>query len=48
MACKIDPIKFDGFLHRIHGEYEEQGKSMKDLIEEKYGARGLAAFMEFI
>ena len=35
---KLDLMKFDNFLHKKFGEYEEEKNfSMKDLIEAKYG-----------
>jgi len=33
----IDPFKFDDYLHKVHGEYEKQGLSMRKLIIQKYG-----------
>ena len=29
--------KFDDYLHEIHGEYEDEGKSMRDVVFENYG-----------
>lgn len=37
----VDIVKLDDKLHRIHGDYEEQGMSMKDVIEANYGQAGL-------
>ena len=37
----IDIMKLDDKLHRIYGEYEERGMSMKDIIEIEYGNAGL-------
>lgn len=37
----IDLCKLDDKLHRIHGEYEERGMSMRDIIEADYGQAGL-------
>ena len=42
--CKrmcIDPIKFDAFLHEKYGDYEAEGKSMQDIVLEKYGTAGV-------
>jgi hypothetical protein len=33
----INLPEFDRYLHSMHGEYEERGLSMKELIIEKYG-----------
>jgi hypothetical protein len=41
----IDMFKFDDELHRVHGNYEEQGKCMKDVILENYGKDGLDLVM---
>lgn len=35
--CIIDILALDQRLHRIHGDYEERGMSMCDLIIGKYG-----------
>jgi hypothetical protein len=32
----IDIDKFDEFLHRKFGQYEDQGLSMKDILIQKY------------
>jgi len=37
--ARLDIIKFDDALHRIHGQYEDRGLSMKDLITQEYGAQ---------
>ena len=31
-------IRFDKYLHEQFGEYEERGKSMATIIQEKFGA----------
>jgi len=41
----IDPFRFDEALHDKHGEYETQGKCMRDVIVENYGKAGLDLFM---
>lgn len=33
----IDILKFDQFLHEKFGNYEDEGKSMRDILSEKYG-----------
>jgi hypothetical protein len=33
----IDVIKFDDWLHKEHGNYEERGLSMQDFLTEQYG-----------
>ena len=43
-SIQIDPFKFDEYLHKIHGEYESDGKSILDIILEKYGESGLNVF----
>ena len=37
----IDILKFDEWLHREHGNYEDSGKSMVDCIREHYGEEGV-------
>lgn len=34
---KLDIVKFDDWLHRKHGDYEDEGMSMSDLILSEYG-----------
>ena len=36
-SIKIDIIKFDDYLHGKYGDYEDEGKSMNDIVVEKYG-----------
>jgi len=36
----IDIIKFDDYLHQVHGNYEEENKSMEDIVKEYYGENG--------
>lgn len=36
-SIKIDVFKFDDFLHRKYGEYENSGLSMKTVIIKHYG-----------
>ena len=35
--CVIDILRLDQSLHRIHGNYEERGLSMTELIRKNYG-----------
>ena len=35
----LDPFKFDEWLHKKYGRYEETEKSMQSLLIAKYGAR---------
>lgn len=37
----IDPFKFDDRLHRLYGDYENEGKSMEGIVKEHYGEAGL-------
>lgn len=41
----IDIFDFDDAIHERHGNYEEQGKCMKDVILENYGRYGLDLIM---
>jgi len=36
----IDIIKFDEWLHKLYGNYEDYGKNMQDVIIEHYGIEG--------
>ncbi|MBQ8713102.1 MAG: hypothetical protein IJ551_09845 [Prevotella sp.] len=36
----IDIVKFDEWLHKKHGNYEDSGKSMMDVVREHYGNEG--------
>lgn len=33
----LDILKFDDWLHSQFGQYEDTGKSMRDIVLEKYG-----------
>ena len=35
--CVLDIIRFDDLIHNRHGNYEELGMSLNDLIVENYG-----------
>ena len=37
----IDILKFDDWLHKKHGNYEDSGKSMNNCIREHYGDEGV-------
>ncbi len=37
----IDILKFDEWLHQQHGNYDDEGKCMDDIIREKYGEKGV-------
>lgn len=37
----IDIVKFDEWLQKKHGNYEDEGKSMMDVIREHYGDKGV-------
>ena len=45
---KIDPFKFDDYLHQKHGNYEKQGKSMNDIVIENYGENALEILKELV
>lgn len=34
---RLDILKLDELLHKRHGDYEDQGLSMSDLITKEYG-----------
>jgi len=44
----IDIMKFDEWLHQQHGNYEDDGKSMDDIIREHYGEKGVELINEVI
>jgi hypothetical protein len=37
----IDPFLFDDWLHRKHGDYEESGQTMEDVVRENYSEEAL-------
>lgn len=37
----IDVLKFDEWLQKKHGNYEDEGRSMNDVIREHYGDKGV-------
>lgn len=44
----IDILKFDDWLHERHGDYEDNGQSMEDVIREHYGDKGVKLINELI
>jgi hypothetical protein len=38
---KIDPFKFDDYLHEKHGKYESRKLGMQDLLEKEYGKNAM-------
>lgn len=42
----IDIMKFDEWLHKKHGDYEDAGQSMDDCIREHYGEEGVKLINE--
>jgi hypothetical protein len=46
--AKIDPEKFDVFLHEKHGEYESRNMSMEDLLKTEYGGEATAFIGELL
>jgi hypothetical protein len=42
----IDVFKFDDRLHEQHGNYEDDGKCMNDIINEKYGEGAVSLVKE--
>ncbi|MDR2650852.1 MAG: hypothetical protein LBC68_00860 [Prevotellaceae bacterium] len=34
----IDITKFDDYIHKLYGDYEDRGLSLEELIIEKYGS----------
>jgi len=44
----IDLLKFDDWLHSIHGEYEDKGYSMETFIKEEYGNEACLFFKRLI
>jgi len=38
---QINTFIFDDFLHKIYGNYEDEGLNMEEIIIEKYGKEGL-------
>jgi hypothetical protein len=42
----IDVFKFDDWLHKQHGNYEDDGKCMNDIINDKYGKGAVSLITE--
>jgi len=38
MKAILNPVKLDAKLHELHGQYENEGLNMKELITQEYGA----------
>jgi len=47
-SLKIDILEFDKYLHKEHGDYEMDGKSMEGIILEKYGNEALEIFNRLV
>lgn len=47
-ALKIDILKFDDHLHEKHGQYEEKGMSMAELITKEYSTEARKLIQELI
>jgi len=45
-CARINLIKFDEWLHDKFGDYEDEEKSMKDIIEEHFGNTACRKFMQ--
>jgi hypothetical protein len=47
---QFDLVKFDYYLHRLHGDYDSEGagKSMRDIVTEKYGAEATQFILKLI
>lgn len=43
--CRLDVLAFDDALHDKFGEYEAEGKSMRDMVVEKFSTEA-AEFLE--
>lgn len=44
----IDIFAFDDWLHEKYGEYEDEGKSMRDIVTEHYGEKGAKMILNLI
>jgi hypothetical protein len=44
----INPFRFDDWLHRRFGDYEERGLSMREFVIEKYGIKGVELLCKLI
>lgn len=44
----IDIFAFDDRLHEKYGNYEEEGKSMRDIVTEHYGEKGMKMILNLI
>jgi len=44
----IDIYKFDDCMHELYGNYEDDGKSLENIVVEKYGEKALEVLKIFI
>lgn len=44
----LDILALDDWLHEQHGNYEDNGKSMNNIIEEKYGTAAIAFVNQYM
>jgi hypothetical protein len=44
----IDIVKFDNYMTGRHGDYTAEGKSIGDIVREKYGDVGLTLLDELL
>ncbi|KAA6347843.1 hypothetical protein EZS27_004708 [termite gut metagenome] len=44
----INPFKFDDYLHDLYGNYEDENKTLEDIILEKYGEEALKLIKELL
>lgn len=44
----IDIFAFDDRLHEKYGNHEEEGKSMRDIVTEHYGEKGMKMILNLI
>lgn len=44
----IGIFAFDDWLHEKYGNYEEEGKSMRDIVTEHYGEKGMKMILNLI
>jgi hypothetical protein len=45
---KIDFFKLNDYLHRVHGNYENEDKSIMDIVRENYGEDAVTILGRFI
>lgn len=44
----VDVVKFDDYLHERFGQYEDDGKSMCEIITKKFGAEAEKFFLQLL